>query len=425
MKYIIWGAGDYGERLLFWLSTENIVAFIDSNPEKSGKEFHGKKVISYEMYKEKYSNYCIIVSTHESEIVKILESDNKKIYFKLSDCPDEFRSSNLSYDLKKYICSRVEGGKTYVIYGKSLFSIIVYEWINEKGSVQPYLLLSKDIDDAIIEDVKNEYGDQVIVAEDLTKYSVDYIYCTDKKNGEENLPFYDGKIENILDSFYSTDIYYNPKIEKFKKLYLGKRCFIVATGPSLTVRDIEVLRAHKEICISMNHIYHIFADTAWRPQFYVADDFRMMRDYPNAMDCMENSYSFIGDGYKPFCEKKHRDNVLIHHVATALSEQELPLFSEDYSRMCYGGGTVTYSCVQLAVYMGFEEIYLLGVDFSYAGKSEEKYTHFYEEGELTSISRTESVQLAYEAAKKYADSHGIKIYNRSEEHTSELQSHPV
>ena len=360
------------------------------------------------MYKEKYSKYSIIVSTHEPEIVKLLDADNIKKYFKLSDCPDEFRSSNLRNDLKEYICSRIEEGKTYVVYGKTLFAIIVYEWIREKGSVQPYLLPSIDLHDAIIEDAKKEFGNQVITADDLTKHSFDYFFCTDKRNEEKSISC---KIENILDSFYMTDIYYNPRIEKFKKLYLGKRCFIVATGPSLTVRDIEVLWSHKEICISMNHIYHIFADTAWRPQFYVADDFRMMRDYPNVMDYMENSYSFIGDGYKCFCEKKHQDNVLIHHVATAFSEQEMPLFSEDYSRMCYGGGTVTYSCIQLAVYMGFEEIYLLGVDFSYAGKSEEKYTHFYEEGELTSVSRTESVQLAYISAKKYADEHDIKIYN--------------
>ena len=68
--------------------------------------------------------------------------------------------------------------------------------------------------------------------------------------------------------------------------------------------------------------------------------------------------------------------------------------------------------MQLAAYMGFKEIYLLGVDFSYGGqKKNEAYTHFYNEKKITSIGFVNLVTLAYQSAKQYADEHGLKIYN--------------
>lgn len=411
MKCVIWGAGEYGRRFLFHIGEENVVAFIDSDSSQIGKQLCGKEIISYDDYKVRYCNICIVISTHEYEIVNTLRKDNINKYFLLSDCPDEFRSANPRNDLKDYVFCRVEKGKTYAVYGKSLFSIMVYEWVKQKSLIDPYFILKRGMNCEIVKDIKKMYGNQVIEIEELKNHSVDNIYNTDKAIEQGILDRCSEKMENILAGFHATDIYYNPAIERFKNIYENRRCFIIATGPSLTIQDLETLNNEKEICISMNNIWHAFDDTAWRPQFYVADDYRVMRDSPQALDYMKEGYSFIGDEYKPFCEKEQQENVLLHHVAVALSEDELPLFSEDYSRICYGGGTVTYSCIQLAVYMGFKEIYLLGVDFSYAGESEKKYSHFYKERELTSISRTECVRLAYMSAKKYSDSHGIKIYN--------------
>lgn len=61
--------------------------------------------------------------------------------------------------------------------------------------------------------------------------------------------------------------------------------------------------------------------------------------------------------------------------------------------------------------MEFQEIYLLGVDFCYIGKQDEKYAHFYKEDTLVSTGYEKQVYHAYLSAKKYADEHNIKIYN--------------
>ena len=44
-------------------------------------------------------------------------------------------------------------------------------------------------------------------------------------------------------------------------------------------------------------------------------------------------------------------------------------FSKDVSRQVYDGLSITYAMIQLAVYMGFKEIYLLGVDHNYPMKN--------------------------------------------------------
>ena len=44
---------------------------------------------------------------------------------------------------------------------------------------------------------------------------------------------------------------------------------------------------------------------------------------------------------------------------------ETPRFSKDIVKSIYAGQTVTYINLQLAFYMGFSEVYLIGIDFSY------------------------------------------------------------
>ena len=101
-----------------------------------------------------------------------------------------------------------------------------------------------------------------------------------------------------------------------------------------------------------------------------------------------------------------------------------PLFSENCHEVVFIGGTVTYYCLQMAAYMGFTEIYLLGVDCDFSGWTEggiaynpsieEENTKF---GYKQLESKDEIVDLeseqteAYKSAKVYADSKGIKIFN--------------
>ena len=71
---------------------------------------------------------------------------------------------------------------------------------------------------------------------------------------------------------------------------------------------------------------------------------------------------------------------------------------------------MTYACIQIAVYLGLKEIYLLGVDCDYTVGSVSNHFYAEDKPDMTERSMAE-MTLAFQAAHQYADAHGIKICN--------------
>ncbi|MFR2694481.1 MAG: 6-hydroxymethylpterin diphosphokinase MptE-like protein [Enterocloster bolteae] len=91
-----------------------------------------------------------------------------------------------------------------------------------------------------------------------------------------------------------------------------------------------------------------------------------------------------------------------------------PKFSDDLTEGIYSGTTVLYAMFQIAVYMGFKKIYLLGVDFSWG--EDGKDTHFckgYMNDQLVkdAMIHKEAQRNAYISVKKYAEEHNIEVLN--------------
>jgi hypothetical protein len=124
---------------------------------------------------------------------------------------------------------------------------------------------------------------------------------------------------------------------------------------------------------------------------------------------------FVADTYPKFWEHEVPDNIYKYHGHFSYTENRLPAFSDDITCGMYQCGTVTYDALQLAVYLGFRKIYLLGVDFDFSADYKAKSNHFtdnyYSEKSRTAYFERELQMKAYLAAKEYAEAHGIKIYN--------------
>lgn len=209
------------------------------------------------------------------------------------------------------------------------------------------------------------------------------------------------------------------KIKKFKNKYKGKRCFIIGNGPSLRVSDLEMLKQNKELCFGTHRIYEIFDQTDWRPTFYCAQDQKLIINSHDDINNIKNNNKFIG-----VVDTKIR-KLINKGLFVNLKEESfypnLPKFSNDIVKNgVYEGYTVTYMCLQIAVYMGFKEVYLLGMDHRYSVTINERgeienyngiQDHFSSNDKIENIPEIFRSTLAYEAAKKYADTHGIKIYN--------------
>lgn len=157
---------------------------------------------------------------------------------------------------------------------------------------------------------------------------------------------------------------YGKKIRRYNEKYLGKRCFIVANGPSLTPQDLDVLHNNGEITFGMNRIYKMFDKTDWRPTFYVCEDELIAKEQQIEINAIESTEKFIPIELK-WWHGIEILNALYFHL-NYKQENAFPYsFSPDIAHQIDCRGTVTFTCIQIAAYMGFSEIYLLGVDHNY------------------------------------------------------------
>lgn len=154
-------------------------------------------------------------------------------------------------------------------------------------------------------------------------------------------------------------------IERIKHLhnkYIGKRIFIIGSGPSLNRTPLEKLE--NEYTFGLNRIYLLFDRISWRPTFYTTVDWRM------APDCADEINSLTGMGITFFFPERFRgllregeDVYWYWHCRTKDPVEKI--FAYDMSKGIRGAGSVTGSAIQIAYYLGFDPIYLIGVDASY------------------------------------------------------------
>ncbi|MBS4220170.1 DUF115 domain-containing protein [Bacillus sp. FJAT-49711] len=203
------------------------------------------------------------------------------------------------------------------------------------------------------------------------------------------------------------------KLKTIKGRHNGERCFIVATGPSLKIEDLNKLNG--ETTISMNSICLAFNETDWRPTYYGIQDegvYGLMKKYIDELDV---ECKFISDnvlrGHNFEILKNHYIFPLnmLHHLRPNNTDYTTK-FSKDIFATVYSGLTITYSLLQIAIYMGFKEIYLLGADCHYGGNMKHHFKD-YDYVDPTFALAQDMMTTSYKVAKKYADKHNIKIYN--------------
>lgn len=201
-------------------------------------------------------------------------------------------------------------------------------------------------------------------------------------------------------------------LKELKQKYAGKRVFVTCTGPSLTIEDLELLK--NEYVFGMNSIAKIHALTDWKPDFYAIQDVKVYKAISKELHNTDNGLVFAPLYFKkrlfapsnwiywPMLSSYHLYEMYRTHKYFAR-------FSNDCYVKVYDGYTITYSILQLAIYMGFTEIYLLGCDCSYLGDKQ----HFIESGHYdpTYKEAANRMLVAYGEAKNKADNMGIKIYN--------------
>lgn len=216
-------------------------------------------------------------------------------------------------------------------------------------------------------------------------------------------------------AFIKRDIFKTKsKLEEFMNINKGKRCFIIGNGPSLTMEDLEKIK--DEISFGFNMIYLSFDKTKWRPTYYMVLDQNVYLEVGKELNTIDIPYKFVGENCKKY--GKHINNAI--YFPTIFSNKTMPEYSDDITKYMYDGNTVAYYSLQMATYMGFEEIYMIGFDCTYSREidndgnviNNDVKDHFDDAyNDNHNYSNVDKMILAFRSASIYAKENNVKIYN--------------
>ena len=210
-------------------------------------------------------------------------------------------------------------------------------------------------------------------------------------------------------------------IEGLKDIHKGKRCFIIATGPSLKVEDVN--RLDGEITIAVNSFYKIYEKTSFRPTYYAVLD-------PDGQDALINNYTgdlsslaknnvFMnsikkvnrgGVSYLPVNYQNHWFNIF----NPKFDYEKNLKFTNNLLWGIYDKYTITNCAIDIAIYMGCTEIYLLGVDCNYSGPVQyfaKPNAGEFSHNEMQALLTQKAMMTGYRFMEQETKKRGIKIYN--------------
>lgn len=213
------------------------------------------------------------------------------------------------------------------------------------------------------------------------------------------------------------------KIKALKDIHKGERCFIICSGPSLTLEDIELLK--NETTFVMNSFVKALDDIDYVPTYYAIQDGRVYGRIREDFIKHKNEFKAVFAGRYFFKRHYYKEANWIRFpqyfmggIDNLFLGEKTPdvKFSSDVSAAVFDGGTIAYSILQIACYMGFKEIYLLGADCEYKAGSINDFTDKKQHMNKTDLERdtggvVKNWEKAYFKAYQYGKKTGISIIN--------------
>ena len=146
------------------------------------------------------------------------------------------------------------------------------------------------------------------------------------------------------------------KLGQMKDIHQGQRCFIIGNGPSLKNTDLYLLQ--NEYTFGMNRIYLKFPELGFSTSYYLSVNSLVIEQCADDIRALTIP-KFLSWRSRNLIEPTDD----MHFMHTTYSG---PNFARDVRGRLWEGATVTYVAMQLAYYLGFEQVILIGVDHSFS-----------------------------------------------------------
>lgn len=185
----------------------------------------------------------------------------------------------------------------------------------------------------------------------------------------------------------------------------GKRCFILANGPSLREHNLALLK--KELVIGMNASTILEKEYYFFQKYYVLSDLRFLNNPLKrriaTSDLSPETVRILRSDLYDYDDKSLKN---ITYYVKSIGRDG---FSDNISKGFYFGCSTTLLAIQLAATLGCDNIYILGLDLSNYINSK---IRFYQEDIVQEYDLYISTQI-FNICKAYNElcKKNIKIYH--------------
>ena len=163
----------------------------------------------------------------------------------------------------------------------------------------------------------------------------------------------------------NSEINHSQRIKRFRNSHHGERLVLVCNGPSLNQTDFSLIR--REVSMGLNKIFLGFRCFHFYPRYYVAINKRVIEQSSQEISHL-NCVRFLKDmgNANPLPE-----SALTYFLHSRPEER----FHPDVCEGFFEGYTVTFAALQLAFFMGFSMVVIVGMDhrYSYEGLPNEPH----------------------------------------------------
>jgi len=230
------------------------------------------------------------------------------------------------------------------------------------------------------------------------------------------------------------------KLSDYKDRYKGHRAFFIGNGPSIKHTPLELLK--DEYCFGTNRVIQLYEHTEWRPTHYIAvsgenckrkDWFNdMVKIIETGIPCFLANWLWKTDANR---EKWYfpptPDNVLKLFCMKLWDKDDNCVvgWSTNVESQVIQSRGVASGWMQLAYWMGFNPLYLVGCDLGYKpfdlGKDDPNHwlsNYDKERGEEDCIRENEVMHYAHHRLAQLAKEVGCEVYNATI--GGELEAYP-
>ena len=319
----------------------------------------------------------------------------------------------LNYDIGGIVDKGRAGNQ---FYGSQLQSPADMEWTQ----IEAVVISSFHYEDEIEEELKNKFHFAGLIIK--------------LKEQGQIIPFY----HHLSKADIQAPEDYRELLERnkrFKGIHKNERLFILCSGPSIREMDLTVLK--NEITMAV-HSFYLHKDiSVIQPEYYC-----------NAQwEYNEKTTEKVSEAYlKDLKMHVGKSQYFFSLREKGIIDRMQNFDSEEVNYYCYGKDSSLYEevdlcqgimpvhsvpviCIQLAIYMGFKEIYLLGTEHDFL--TTKKYAYFYDRKQAvtgdTDITTDADSNLVmnfsdaiadayalwnnYKVVRRIAQKNDIKIYN--------------